>query len=391
MANTKTTTQVTAVSFSAPSAAASEASIFTQLAEDSNAELSAGEFLSLDSSHWDFISLEIGRLVDKSLLPGKSSDEVSLIYGEIMLIITCQYLPTISNYLGDQIAQQAATEDIASDVSAFILDAENGFNALATTNSSDSENSLFNATMSLIGSSVGGVSSLSYSFDVKYTLTTTVVDFEAGTTSVSQNKNLSTTEASVLAFLTDPTIWLKQTSTNGSAFVSSGVTPLSTSGASQISTAMADIPTNFNASQVVVPYGQTSTSASTPQNANLSGPNLAATAPLVNTWTNANLTDLAEITYTWTQAYGASTVSSTYPSGIPLNYGSSNSPLVYTAPNSIQADLNQASQAVQTVSTTQQTIQNFTVQEIDQYYGITNSIQQSQESQCAAIVKHYSG
>ena len=373
---TTTTTQVTSVSFSAPSAASSEAAIFTQLAADANAALTAGEFLSLDSSHWNFLSKEIGILVELSHTPGKSSDEVSLIYGQIMLIITCQYLPTISNYLGDQIAQQAATEDIASDVSAFILDAENGFNALATTGTTASEQSLVNGTMSLIGNSASTIAGTSYQFKVNYTLTTTVTDLSTGTASISQSSQ-STTEASVLAFLTDPTIWLKTTTTSGSSPVQSGATPLSSSGASQISTAMIDIPTLFNATQLTVPYGTTGV-------ADAAAP---ATTPYTNAWLNSpanGLAPLGQITYTWTQVYGSS-------SNIPTNFGSSNAPLVYTMPNTIQADLNQASQAVQTVSTTQQTIQNFTVQEIDQYYGITNSIQASQESQCAAIVKHYSG
>ena len=375
MADTITTTQVSSVKITTPTGASSEAAIFAQLETDANAELSATQFLSLDSDHWDFISAEIGRLVAEAQLGNKSSDEVSLIYGQIMLIITCQYLPTISNYLGDQIAQQAATEDLASDVSAFVLDVENGFNTLATTNSTDAQNSLFEGTMSLIGNTTGSVPSTTadFSFNVSYNLITTTTDLGTGTSTISQTTQ-STTETSVLAFLTDPTIWFKTTSIDGGPATTSGVTPLSSSGATQISTAMADLPTIFNASQIIVPYGTTGTAgAPAPSNTNT----------VTSSWTDMSLGDLAEMTYTWTQVYGSSSL-------IPTNFGTSNAPLVYTMPNTIQADLNQASQAVQTVSTTQQTIQNFTVQEIDQYYGITNSIQQSQEAQCAAIVKHFS-
>ena len=374
MTTTTTTTQVISVSFSAPSAAASEAAIYTQLAADANAELSATEFLSFDTSRWNAISAEIGALVALAQGPGKNADQVSLIYGQIMLIITCEYLPTISDYLGDQIAQQAATENIASDVSGFILDAENGFNSLATTYSTSSAESLLNGTMALIGNSVGGMTGTTYSFSVEYEVLTTITSSDLTVAPTYTSTSFTKTEASILDFLTDNTIWLKTSTTTGSSTTTSGVTPLSTSGASQISTAMADIPTIFNATQQTVTYGVTGSAGSA----------APSTSTYTNAWTDSALEALGDITYTWTQVYGSSSL-------IPTNFGQSNSPLVYTMPNSIQGDLNQASQAVQTVSTTQQTIQNFTVQEIDQYYGITNSIQQSQEAQCAAIVKHYSG
>ncbi len=322
-------------------------SLYTQLQEDANSEIISRSLQTVDSFKWDFISNEIGLLVDAANQGDISADTKSQIYGRIMIIITAQYLPIVSDFLGDQIAQQSSIQDLASDVSDFLAQGQDAFNAIssaswvdsdcdaqgcATTATETEQIDFFSGVMSLTGYTTGAndSSKYNYSFTVNFTgLNDTGTDFE----------RRSIKEPSVLAFLTDPRIW-------------GDVTPLSTDGSTQISTAMQDIIDIYNS-------GEDET--------------------VLNSWLNEDLEDIATASLIWTQPYGASSFDTTY--------GPTNAPLVYTDPNSIQTAFNQGTQAVQTVATSTQTIQNFQIQEVDQYYGITNSIQSSQQQQCSSMVK----
>ncbi len=325
-------------------------SLYAQLQEDANVQLNSTNLQVVDSFKWDFISNEIGLLVDAANQGDISAEEKSQIYGRIMIIITAQYLPIVSDFLGDQIAEQASIQDLSSDVSDFLAQGQNAFNALssaswsntngvtcettgcATTATETEKQDLFSGVMSLTGYTTGANDSsrYNYSFIVNRTITNPF-------TGESITENI--VEPSVLAFLTDTRIW-------------GDITPLGTEGKDQINSAMQDIIDIYNS-------GESKTVSSS--------------------WLNEELDNIASATLVWTQPYGASSLDATY--------GSTNAPLVYTDPNSIQSAFNQGTQAVQTVATSAQTIENFQIQEIDQYYGITNSIQSSQQQQCSSMVK----
>jgi hypothetical protein len=319
---------------------------YDQLQEDSNTYMNSINLQLLDGLKWDLLSEEIATLVSIANEQERTIDQKSLIYGKIMIIITAQYLPVVSDYLGDQIAQQAATEDIASDLSSFLADAQNGFNSLADSGSStdtESQNDFFGGTTAIVGAVSGATNTSLY--DYSFTVLLNVYNSDTG-----QFESTTVSESSILSFLTDTNVW-------------GDVTPLGDDGSSQISTALTDIISIFN-----TPVDQV----------------------VSDSWLNKQLTDIANTTYTWTQVYGSS---SDQPcegdvGSSTCDVGPQNAPLVYTEPNSIQSDLNQATQSVQTVATSTQTVQNFQVQEINQYYGIINSIQQSQQSQNSSIVKN---
>lgn len=327
--------------------------IFDQLITDSNSILQSRYQMQVDNAFWTFYNQEIGALVNLANVRGENPTERSLIYGQIMLIITSQYLPAVSTFIGDQIAEQAAIQNMSSDISAFIIQAETGFNTLSSvpdcnctedcttdscTNSctvnQDCTNNynFYSGIMALISENASyatpSSSSVSYSFSV----------------SIAGNPN-PFPELNILDFLTDVDLW-------------SGNVPLSTSQSSQISTALLGIAYIFN------PAAETDT-----------------VEP--NTWTSMNLSGIASSICTWTQPYG-STSGGNDPTGA---IATGNAPLVYTEPATIQSDLNTAAQTVEGIATSTQTIENFQVQEIDQFYGITNSIQMSQEQQCASMVK----
>lgn len=359
---------------------------FVNLIEDANTLSASRREMALDSAKWTAISNEIGRLVQLAVNLGQnnnhSADARSRIYGQIMLIITAEYLPTISNYLGDQILEQAALENIASDVSAFIIDAQTGFNNLAAcpdeTQCTDNFK-LYSGVMAL----VSGNSSLNNTITgITYTFNLTVVDQSSGL-------QTNVAETNILNFLTDTNIW-------GSS------TPLTTTETSQISSGLTSIGGIFNSGEDTTTF---------------------------NSWNDQDFVEIDTAINNWTVPYpadngtgcvdctGCTNCSGSCSSGCYNNsscnsgagcdstsgtccsatcntnsgdtscFCSNNAPLVYTDPNTIQEGFNQASQAVETVATSTQTIENFQIQEIDQFYGITNSIQQSQEQQCAAMVK----
>jgi len=346
-------------------------SIFEQLATDCNSILLSRLQAQVDNAIWTAVNQEIIALV-AAANSGVGADQRSLIYGQIMLIITSQYLPAVSNFLGDQIAEQASIQNMASDISAFVIQAQSAFNTLgsspdctgtetstttscvgncctndctSTTSTSGTCNctstsldctsnyEFFSGIMTMIAginNTVAPESGPNYSFG----FTATVVSPTTGT--------ISSSELNILGFLTDTSIW----GTSG--------TPISSSQYSQISTALIGIATIFNPS--------TTTANVDP-----------------DTWSNGDLSGIASATCSWTQPYGSSSASGTITTG--------NAPLVYTEPATIQSDLNTAAQTVEGIATSTQTIENFQVQEIDQFYGITNSIQMSQEQQCASMVK----
>lgn len=340
--------------------------VFEQLVTDSNSILISRYQMQADSNMWNYLSQEIGFLVQQANIPGINADQRSLIYGQIMLIITSQYLPTVSDYLGDQIAEQAAIQNMSSDVAAFIIESETGFNALSSspdcscpvnssgealcstgdcpdcTTTADCINdyNFYSGIMGLVagtnGSTAAPASGTTYTgSSYSYTFTAALA---TGT-----GTPITSSENNILAFLTDPTIWGP-----------SGGGPLSSSQSSQISTALLGIAAIFNPS---------SETANVP----------------TNTWSQMNLPDMASAICSWTQPYGSETQDD------PITTG--NAPLVWTQPATVQADLNTAAQTIEGVATSTQTIENFQVQEIDQFYGITNSIQMSQEQQCASMVK----
>lgn len=333
-------------------------SIFQQLTTDCNSILLSRLQSRLDSTKWDALSRQIGDLVALADLLKRDPNAQSLIYGQIMLIITSEYLPAVSNFIGDQIAEQAAIQNMASDVSAFIIEAETAFNNLSsnpdcnstescsssactntytTTTDCTSQYELFSGLMTLIAGDNGtfdsnpttAVQSYSYSF------TATIVG-PNGTTVTSSS------ESNVIGFLSDSTFWQNI-----------GGSPLSSSQASQISTALTGITSIFNTA------GANITEASA--------------------WNNMELDMISGAICSWTQPYGSSNASDAISTG--------NAPLVYTQPGTIQSNLNTAAQTVEGIATSTQTVENFQVQEIDQFYGITNSIQQSQQQQCASMVK----
>ena len=106
--------------------------LYDQLETDANSVLISRYYATIDQALWNDLSNEIATLVNDANAGDISAEAKSLIYGRIMIIITAQYLPTVADFLGDSIAEQAATENIASDISAFLLDAQNGFNSLST-------------------------------------------------------------------------------------------------------------------------------------------------------------------------------------------------------------------------------------------------------------------
>lgn len=345
--------------------------IFEQLATDCNSILISRLQSQYDSNKWNALSRQIGDLVAAADLLKRDPNAQSLIYGRIMLIITSEYLPTVSSYIGDQIAEQASIQNMASDISAFIIEAETAFNNLSSNpdcnslescTSSECTNTytstpdctsqfeLFSGIMTLIAgdtgtydtstdfqTETGTVPVQSYSFSFVATLS-------VGATSSSSNNSFSTSssQANVIGFLSDTTFWQNI-----------GGTPLSSSQASQISTALTGITSIFNTK----------------------GANITET----NAWNSMDLDMISGAICSWTQPYGSSEASD------PITTG--NAPLVYTQPSTIQSDLNTAAQTVEGIATSTQTVENFQVQEIDQFYGITNSIQQSQEQQCASMVK----
>ncbi len=332
--------------------------VFNQLLTDSNSIIVSRYQMQADSDMWNFLSEEIAFLVRSANSRGTSTDQRSLIYGQIMLIITSQYLPAVSNYLGDQIGEQAAIQNMSSDISAFIIEAETAFNTLSsspdcscpTTCSTDdcpgctttadcvSDYNFFSGVMTLVAGTNGSTIAPDTGPGYSFTFTATLQTSDGTKTSQEQN---------VLGFLTDTTIW------------GNNNTPLSTSQSSQISTALLGIATIFN-----------------PTTTSTTNGNVA-----LNAWSEMNLTNIASSICSWTQPYG----SGTNEADDPITTG--NAPLVWTQPASVQADLNTAAQTIEGVATSTQTIENFQVQEIDQFYGITNSIQMSQEQQCASMVK----
>jgi hypothetical protein len=305
------------------------------------------------------LSREIGDLVALADALKRDPNGQSLIYGKIMLIITCQYLPTVSNYIGDQISEQAAIQNMASDISSFIIEAETAFNTLSsspdctctesctssectnncsTTTDCENQYNLFSGIMVMIAGSsttipVSSPSSAVSPYSYSFTATISANNFGVSKTSTSQDN--------IISFLSDSDFW-------GSI----GGVPLSSSQASQINTALVGIANIFNTNAA----------------------NVAA-----DDWYNMELADIASAICSWTQPYGSSDASD------PITTG--NAPLVYTEPSTIQSDLNTAAQTVEGIATSTQTVENFQVQEIDQFYGITNSIQMSQEQQCASMVK----
>lgn len=331
--------------------------IFNQLATDCNSILLSRLGQQVVNAKWSAIAQEIATLVAIANTPGQSADQRSLIYGRIMLMITAQYLPAVSEFLGEQISEQAAIQNMSSDISAFIIEAENGFNTLgsepdcvctetcddsttsggctnscSTTTDCLSNYNFYSGVMSLIAG-IDSVNAPDSGPDYSFNFTATV---QIGNTVIANSS-----EINIIAFLTDTTIW-------GSS------TPLSSSEASQINTALLNIATTMN------PSTETD--------------NIPA-----NAWSEMNLSGMASAICSWTQPYGSADSSG--------EITTNNAPLVYTEPATIQADLNTAAQTVEGVATSTQTIENFQVQEIDQYYGITNSIQMSQEQQCSAMVK----
>lgn len=334
---------------------------FQQLEADANAEIVARYLAKYDNTQWDSINAAIGAMVAVADDPTLNGGDKSAIYDQIMIIITSKYLPTVSNFLGDQIYEQAAIQNLSSDISAFLADGQNGYNTLAgssfDTTSSDpastciqydskankvystcdstasetSREQFFQGVSILVygGEGVSG-SSYDFSFTVNYT------QYDSTTQSLVTH---SYQEENVLAFLTDTRIW-------------GDTTPLSADGSSQINDSLLSTISIFN----------------------------SGTAGTVeNSWEDQDLEALATAPLIWSYPYGASSFTTTY--------GAENAPLVYTEPNSVQSNFNQATQAVQTVATSTQTIQNFQIQEIDQFYGITNSIQSSQQQQCSSMVK----
>jgi len=336
-------------------------SIFEQLTTDCNSILLSRLQSQLDSTKWDALSRQIGELVALADILKRDPNAQSLIYGQIMLIITSEYLPAVSNFIGDQIAEQAAIQNMASDISAFIIEAETAFNNLSsnpdcnsvescstsqctntytTTTDCTSQFELFSGIMTLIAGYNGtfdsspttAVQSYSYSF------TATVVG--PGGNSLTPTSYQS--QSNVIGFLSDTNFWQNI-----------GGAPLSSSQASQISTALTGITSIFNTV----------------------GANITA----ADAWNNMELDMISGAICSWTQPYGSSNA------GEPIETG--NAPLIYTEPGTIQSNLNTAAQTVEGIATSTQTVENFQVQEIDQFYGITNSIQQSQQQQCASMVK----
>jgi hypothetical protein len=335
--------------------------IFNQLITDSNSILGSRFQQQVNSNQWNFLSQEIGSLVADANRPRINAEERSLIYGQIMLIITAQYLPTVSNYLGDQIAEQAAIQNMSSDISAFIIQAESGFNTLSstpdcscpTTCSTDGDcpgctettdclnnYNFYSGVMVMLATSGSSVAP-----DTGTTPSGTTFSYSF-TASLDQGPNtqpIQSSEQNVLSFLTDPTIWDP-----------SGGIPLSSSQSTQINTALLGIATVFN-------------------------PSVETANVPPDTWSTMDLPTIASAICSWTQPYGSSDQTDFIATG--------NAPLVWTQPATVQADLNTAAQTIEGVATSTQTIENFQVQEIDQFYGITNSIQMSQEQQGAAMVK----
>lgn len=342
-------------------------SIFDQLIVDSNSIILSRYSMNINSSQWDFLSQQIGILVNIAESPAVGANERSLIYGQIMLLITCQYLPTVSEFIGDQISEQAALQNMSSDISAFIVQSEMGFNALGsspdcscpTTCTTDNDcpgcteledcinnYNFYSGIMTLIagtnGSTIAPASGENYNFTFTATL-------------ITSSGNVVSTESNVLAFLTDTTIW-------------GDSVPLDPTQSSQISNALLGVATVFN-----------------PTTEDISNGNVA-----LNAWSEMNLTNIASATCSWTQPYGSAGEGDTYTdeeggSNDPITTG--NAPLVWTQPATVQAELNTAAQTIQGVATSTQTIENFQVQEINQFYGITNSIQMSQQQQGASMVK----
>ncbi len=345
--------------------------VFEQLVTDSNSILVSRYQMAVDSNVWDYLSAEIGFLVQQANVPGINVDQRSLIYGQIMLIITSQYLPAVSDYLGDQISEQAAIQNMSSDIAAFIIESETGFNALSSspdcicpttcadgtcpdcTEETDCINdyNFYSGVMGLVAGTNG--STTAPSTGTTYTGTTYSYSFTA-ILSTGTGTPITSSENNILAFLTDPSIW------------GTDNTPLSSSESSQISTALLGIVSVF------------SPTTSTP----------VANVPEF-TWSQMNLPAMASAICSWTQPYGSGTddPSANPPTGADEPITTGNAPLVWTQPATVQADLNTAAQTIEGVATSTQTIENFQVQEIDQFYGITNSIQMSQEQQCASMVK----
>jgi hypothetical protein len=352
---------------------------FTALIRDANSLTSSRRQMNADSARWDVIARTIGLLVRDANAANLSGNQEqrSKIYGQIMLIITAEYLPVVSDFLGDQIAEQAAIQNIASDVSAFIIDAQTGFNNLSACPDStqcDDNLRLYSGVMALIAGSSSSIPENDYSFTVTI-------------------NGVASTQSNIINFLTDVGIW-----------GSTSTTPLTSSEASQIISGLGTIPTLFNTFQPL---------------------NGTGTDP--NSWNLEDYDTIDNDILMWTQPYpinggkscggDCATCNSSNTTGGTTGgctgcdcdpttsddcscdcdntdctncntcYCSNNAPLVYTQPNSLQEGINQASQAVETVATSTQTVENFQIQEIDQFYGITNSIQQSQEQQCAAMVK----
>jgi len=374
--------------------------LYDQLETDANSVLISRYYATIDQALWNDLSNEIATLVNDANAGDISAEAKSLIYGRIMIIITAQYLPTVADFLGDSIAEQAATENIASDISAFLLDAQNGFNSLSTDSEGVSVNgsptvpasvddlvddgndaeTLFDSVMGLAGNSVatsGQVPSsasssstpvctsapaYNYSFEVTY-----YTYNPADQTFVQQQAS----EDSVLGFLVDTNVW-------------GNTTPISSSVQSQILSAMQLVVSAFNGG---IQQGTIASSGDSP------------TTVGENAWLCANLVYLNYEAYWWQVPYGATTLepieTTTTTNAITgettITAESGNAPLVYTQPGTVQENINQAAEAVQTVATATQTVENFQIQEIDQFYGIINSIQQSQEQQCAAIVKKQGG
>lgn len=333
-------------------------SIFQQLTTDCNSILLSRLQSQLDSTKWDALSRQIGELVALADLLKRDPNAQSLIYGQIMLIITSEYLPTVSSFIGDQIAEQAAIQNMASDISAFIIEAETAFNNLSsnpdcnstencsssectntytTTTDCTSQYELFSGIMTLIAGDNGTLDSNPTTAIQSYSYSFTATIVGPNSTTVT-----SSSESNVIGFLSDSTFWQNI-----------GGSPLSSSQASQISTALTGITSIFNTA----------------------GANITA----ADAWNNMELDMISGAICSWTQPYGSSDAAS------PIQTG--NAPLVYTQPATIQSNLNTAAQTVEGIATSTQTVENFQVQEIDQFYGITNSIQQSQEQQCASMVK----
>jgi hypothetical protein len=270
-----------------------------------------------------------------------------------MLIITAQYLPAVSNFLGDQIAEQAAIQNMASDISAFVIEAESGFNALSSSPDCTCTDTCTTSTTDTCTNECTHIDDCTNNYNFYSGIMSLVYLDTANTTPTNSSVNFSFTvstpyapssgfiESNILDMLIDPDLWQNNT-------------PLSTSQASQISTALTNIANIFN---------PTTETANVP----------------VGTWTSMNLTNMNNAICEWNAPYGSSTLGSTIYSG--------NAPLVWTQPATVQSNLNTAAQTVEGVATSTQTTENFQVQEIDQFYGITNSIQMSQEQQCASMVK----